>query len=240
MSTSKQNRNDYLFSSLDSQEPITSRKAHIRRLYDVLELCIHRNDLQRAMRAWSILARCKEVQWMSMWTTGLLLISAHEDNGLDASNRLDYLRTMMLRHQDERENILAELVVQLIKSGRHKEALDELELYLPSFPFQDNPVLHIYAALICLYLAQPAELSKLIKSTTAGGLFNSILVREAQSHFQHAQGVDPDNALACRFLEKLPQLCESLPDRQNATAESEDENTEMITADSPRRKRVRT
>lgn len=58
-------------------------------------------------------------------------------------------------------------------SGRYREAQDELELcvyvfwfvndvsddegsYLPSFPYSDNPVLHIYAGLISLYTAQPS------------------------------------------------------------------------------------
>lgn len=89
----------FLFASLNSQKPLTARKVHIRRLYDVLQLAIHRNDITRANRAWSILARCKEIHWMSLWTTGLHLLSAGIED--DDPKRMEYLRTMMLRHQDD-------------------------------------------------------------------------------------------------------------------------------------------
>lgn len=89
----------FLFASLNSQKPLTARKVHIRRLYDVLQLAIHRNDTIRANRAWSILARCKEIHWMSLWTTGLHLLSAGIED--DNPKRMEYLRTMMLRNQDD-------------------------------------------------------------------------------------------------------------------------------------------
>ncbi|KAG5728511.1 hypothetical protein E4T56_gene19496 [Termitomyces sp. T112] len=230
LSPSSQKQGSFFFGSLDLPNPLTARKVHIRRLYDILQLCIHRDDLERATRAWSILVRCKEVPWMTMWTTGLLLIDTGSGEEHRTSDRLEYLRAMMLRHQEEREKILTELVVQLIQLGRHREALDELELYLPSFPYQDNPVLHIYAGLICLYLAQPL---------TPDSPFNVMLLRDAQSHFEHAQGVDPDNKVARGFLEKIPQLSESLQNRESTDVESEDEDKDMAIDDSSRRKRVR-
>lgn len=70
----------------------------------------------------------------------------------------------------QREAILTELIHCLIRCNRYREALDELELYvhsihwnvksdevysyLPSFPFQDNPILHVYSGLLSLYLSQ--------------------------------------------------------------------------------------
>lgn len=71
----------------------------------------------------------------------------------------------------QRVDLLKELIFRLIEAGLHREALDELELcvfcvigtvapltlhprYLPSFPYQDNPILHIYAGLLCFYLSQ--------------------------------------------------------------------------------------
>ena len=53
--------------------------------------------------------------------------------------------------------ILRELVLRLIQAGKHRRALDELDLYLPLFPFHDNPVMHAYAGLLALYLAQPPQ-----------------------------------------------------------------------------------
>ncbi|KAF8076599.1 hypothetical protein FPV67DRAFT_423456 [Lyophyllum atratum] len=230
MSSSNHKHDKFLFASLDSRKPLTARKVHIRRLYDVLQLCIHRNDLERASQAWCILARCKEVHWMSMWTTGLLLMGANTDEGNRTSKRIEYLRSLMPRHQDDRERILQELIIQFIQSNRHREAMDELELYLPSFPYQDNPVLHIYAGLICIYLAQPM---------TPNTPFNPILLRNAQSHFEHAQGIDPNNVVAQGFLNKIPTLFDTLENRQLADPDSEDDES-MPTDDSPRRKRVRT
>lgn len=63
---------------------------------------------------------------------------------------------MILRGVDK-ETMLKELVLLFILSGQYSQALDELELYLPSFPYQDNPVLHIYAGLLCLHLAQKPD-----------------------------------------------------------------------------------
>ncbi|KAG6854908.1 hypothetical protein C0991_012098 [Blastosporella zonata] len=167
-----------------------------------------------------------------------------------------------MMNDDEREKILSELVVQLIQSKRHREALDELELYavvpvfcvilhassryLPSFPYQDNPVLHIHAGLICLYLAQPTTRktplplpADIANTPKEGTSFNAILLREAQSHFEHTLGADPDNAVARGFLEKIPHFFENQQNRPSADGESEDDDS-MALDDSPRRKRVRT
>src|SRR5271155_1968405 len=51
-----------------------ARKVHIRRLNDILQLCLQRNDALRSKRAWAILARCKEVSWMEMWTTAVHIL----------------------------------------------------------------------------------------------------------------------------------------------------------------------
>jgi len=90
----------FLFASLGSKQPCTSRKVHIRRLYDILQLCIHRQDFERAKRAWAVLARCKEFDWKSMWSTGLLLLGgiASRDS---YKQELDYLRSMMLQQPDD-------------------------------------------------------------------------------------------------------------------------------------------
>ena len=63
--------------------------------------------------------------------------------------------------------ILRELVLRLIQAGKHRRALDELDLYLPLFPFHDNPVMHAYAGLLALYLAQPPQA---MPNDTAQGL----------------------------------------------------------------------
>lgn len=134
----------FLFGSLGSKQPLTTRKVHIRRLYDILQLSIQRHDVQRAKRVWSILSRCKEINWLTLWRTKLHILSeAHTDqDGMRII--VDYLRSIMLQYPNDvrltfvvaidnvsilqREAILKELVFRLILAGKSREALDELEL----------------------------------------------------------------------------------------------------------------
>ncbi|KIM91107.1 hypothetical protein PILCRDRAFT_59492 [Piloderma croceum F 1598] len=209
----------FLFASLGDKKPTTARKVHIRRLYDLLQLCLQRHDLPRARRAWAILARCKEVDWKTMWTTGVHLLGEDTNTSESNASRLEFLRAMMLQHPEEREIIIKELILRLVLSGRYQDALDELELYLPSFPYQDNPVLHTYAGLICIYLAQPSaplvhnedQLPDTPKS------FNLILLRDAQAHLEHAKTLDPGNAVANGFLERVPSYVRTIIQYINAS-----------------------
>ncbi|KAI0750952.1 hypothetical protein C8Q80DRAFT_1099889 [Daedaleopsis nitida] len=152
----------FLFNHSNWKHPKTSRKLHIRRLLDILQICIQRGDWDRARRAWAILARCREVNWKSMWRTSLLLITQGTNFDVDDAqmneDKVRFLSVMMRQHPDERESILKELVLRLIHAGQHRRAMEELDLYvyLPSYPYQDNAVLHTYAGLIALYLAQPS------------------------------------------------------------------------------------
>lgn len=123
----------------------SARKVHICRLYDILELSLHRGDLPRARRTWSILARCKEVNWRALWKTGALLVGGSSDGLRNDRERLDYLTSMMLQHPDavrlfclstsenstdrpKRETIIQEMILHLIHSRKYKAALDEVEL----------------------------------------------------------------------------------------------------------------
>lgn len=92
---------DFLFASLHSKRPRTARKVHIRRLYDVLQLSIQRQDFTRARRAWAILARCKEIQWKSLWMTSLLLVGDGLHDVDSSKDKINYLRSLMLRHLDD-------------------------------------------------------------------------------------------------------------------------------------------
>lgn len=90
----------FLFASLGSKRRLTTRQVHIRRLYDILRLCIQRHDYERAKRAWAILARCKEVEWKSLWPTALLIIGSNASSS-ETGKDTEFLRTMMLQHPDE-------------------------------------------------------------------------------------------------------------------------------------------
>ncbi|KAJ7180314.1 hypothetical protein C8R43DRAFT_396825 [Mycena crocata] len=214
----------------DAKSPRTARKIHIRRVYDIMNACIQRNDLERATRAWTILAHCKEVDWRAMWSTSVHLLAENLEEHKKAPKKIDFLRVMMLQHSGDRETILKELVLRLIFSDQHREALDELELYLPSFPYHDNPLLHVYAGLLSLYVAQP---------TTQGSQFNPSLLRNAQSYFERSRVLDPDNTIAEAFLLKIQNLTHG---GVQLGEDSDDESTDVLdfANDKPRRKRVRT
>ncbi|TFK28885.1 hypothetical protein FA15DRAFT_583830 [Coprinopsis marcescibilis] len=195
----------FLFASLGSKDPSTARKVHIRRLYDIFQLSVARRDFQRARRAWSILVRCKEVDWAAMWTTGLLLLGDAPQDDECSTLKLDYLRAMMLQKLEQRETILQEVILRFIHRRQYKEALNELELYLPAFPFQDNPVLHTYAGLLALYIGQPPPEQK-GRHAVFHGTFDPIAIRESQSHFEHALTRDPDNVVARGFIDSVVRL----------------------------------
>ena len=90
-----------LFTLPGSKEPSTARKYHIRRLYDILQLCIQRYDYVRARKAWAILVRCKEVDWKVLWRTGAVLIcESQEECDEMSTKKSEYLSTMMLRNTD--------------------------------------------------------------------------------------------------------------------------------------------
>ncbi len=94
----------FLFSSLNAKQPTTARKVHIRRLYDILQLCIQRHDWVRAKRAWAILARCREVDWKVMWRTSVLLLGEGDPDTNDVQaneDRVRFLSLMMRQHPDE-------------------------------------------------------------------------------------------------------------------------------------------
>ncbi|KDR83921.1 hypothetical protein GALMADRAFT_86622 [Galerina marginata CBS 339.88] len=205
----------FLFTSVDTKRPLTARKVHLRRLYDILQLSIHRHDFQRAKRVWGILARCKEIDWKASWTTGLHILGEDDTDDRNTQTSVEYLRSMMLQYPEDRESILKELVFRLLLQEKCRDALDELELYLPSFPYQDNPVLHIYAALASLYLAQSTSgLASFLKDyclptilfLASSDILDGILLRDAQTHLEHAKMLDPDNMVAQAFLDEITSL----------------------------------
>lgn len=106
-------RNDdhpFLFAFPNEKKRLSTRQIQLRRLYDILNLSLHRNDLARAKRAWSILARCKETNWKAMWMLGITLLES--DNNVHVmeskSRKIDYLRTMLLQLPEEvRSNLLS-------------------------------------------------------------------------------------------------------------------------------------
>ncbi|TFK55558.1 hypothetical protein OE88DRAFT_1651928 [Heliocybe sulcata] len=128
---------------------------------------------------------------------------------------------MMLRYPEEKQSILRELALRLIQAEKYREALEELDLYLPSFPHQDNPVLHAYAGLVALYLSQSERVSQI---SDAG------LLRMAKGHLERSRTLDPDNTVVQAFLDKISTLSQP-SGTQIAQEEAHDSEEDVMNID---------
>ncbi|WWC65128.1 uncharacterized protein I303_107742 [Kwoniella dejecticola CBS 10117] len=146
------------------------RKKWIQNLVDLLHTCLLKGDIPRAKRAWSILVRCREVNWKSRWYWGLLILSSDSsaqapggyestigsgDKSKDVQRWLNSLR--VFAKEEDKPSLLHALVLHLIKAGQHRQAYDQLETWLSSYPYLLSGPLHTYAGLLSFYLAQPAS-----------------------------------------------------------------------------------
>ncbi|KZT72557.1 hypothetical protein DAEQUDRAFT_743607 [Daedalea quercina L-15889] len=228
----------FVFASPNTKRPTTARKVHIRRLTDILQLSLLRKDYDRARRAWVILIRCKEINWKDMWKTAVVLLADSGDNDLEENDcRIAFLSVVIRQHPDDREMILKELVLRLIQAREYGRALDELDLYLPLFPFHDNPVMHAYAGLLALYLAQPQA----ARDVQQGQQWNAGLLSSARAHFERTKWIDPDNVVAIAFLEQLPNITQITQTQQIPESDDEGQGGGMDVGDpTQRRKRVKT
>ncbi|KAI9466960.1 hypothetical protein BJY52DRAFT_1235513 [Lactarius psammicola] len=229
----------FLFNSFDWKAPSTARKVHIRRVLDILHLSIQRRDLPRARKAFGLLSRCEEIEWTVIWKLALLLLADELPTPGGAprtAKQINFLRVMMLQHPEEREALVQELVLSLVIAGRERDALDELELYLPSLPYQENPVLHTYAGLLGLRLAvfADADLSRGAQGQKNDDVKQKLL-REARQHLEHAQALDPEGVVAQAFIHKIATFAPQYDTIRN------DSDDDMMHVDSTgqRRKRIR-
>ncbi|WVQ70577.1 hypothetical protein IAR50_000096 [Cryptococcus sp. DSM 104548] len=141
------------------------RHAYIQSLAHCLQACLLRGDLERARRAWAILIRCREVDWRARWEWGLLFLSSQGSNAPNLASQVDdvrqverWINTLRVTVQnEEKPSLLHALILYYIKAGRYRQALEELETYLPSYPYLLSASLHTYAGLLAFYLAQPAS-----------------------------------------------------------------------------------
>lgn len=170
---------------------------------------------------------------MTMWTTAVRVMGDETFDEHDSSKKVAFLHEMMLQLPDKRETILKEIILRNIMAGQFRKALDELELYLPSFPYQDDPVLHNYAGLLSLYLSQSSI------NGLDDDVLNHSLLRNAQVHFQGAKALDSDNVIAAHFLSHIYKMTDQAG---NSDQDSDDDLMEVDiheTIPQPQRKRVR-
>jgi len=130
--------------------------------------------------------------------------------------------------------------LSLAMAGRERDALDELELYLPSPPYQDNSVLHTYAGLLCLRLATLSTDADPSRNAQGPGKIadasEQTLLREAQQHLERARTLDPEGGVALAFIRRLTTLT---PESNTTSNDSDDDMTE-VDSKGLGRKRIRT
>ncbi|CAE6425126.1 unnamed protein product [Rhizoctonia solani] len=191
----------------------SSRKQHIRFTYDLLHVCLQRGDLIRARRAWAVLVKCPEIDWRTLWAVGLALIPGRVGNESSRATRehVNYLKRVKLQIPHLQETLLKETVLALIDLGEYQEALDELDLYIVTMPFDQNPVLHLYAGMLWLFTSQPqteAPMDSRSKGLDKPDIldisnWNVPRVAAAKRHFRRAIALDPGNGFARGWLDRL-------------------------------------
>jgi hypothetical protein len=91
-------RHSFFFAFLDGKSVLTARAVHIRRLYDILLLCLQSGELQRACKAYAILLRSREVDWKELWKLGAFLLCKSGGVGGVGGRDVEFLRIMLLQH----------------------------------------------------------------------------------------------------------------------------------------------
>ncbi|CAD6574091.1 MAG: hypothetical protein TREMPRED_001005 [Tremellales sp. Tagirdzhanova-0007] len=240
------------------------RKIYIQKLTDLLHICLLRNETERARRAWGILIRCREVDWKSRWYWGLELLSAvsrgdeTQTTVLPSTSRSQpddverWLKGLRIKAREEdRPSLLHAFVLHQIKQKNFRAALEELETYLPSYPYLLSGSLHTYAGMLAFYLAQPMSARVPMTSTEQLGRDttesvpseasrslspsqssreppNANLMRQARGWFAKAQEIDPNDEVAEEFIRIIedpgPMGDESGDDRLEDDERDDDES----------------
>ena len=144
--------------STSQNSPANLRVDHIRRLTDIVHLCLQRRDLVRAQKAWAVLARCHEINLAAAgWST----LAREFDVGSQRikAKGLDALRERVLACIDAGQEAegLDDLETQVIGkfSLPYMRAETVLNRYITAHPYSEDASLHVYAGMLALFLAQP-------------------------------------------------------------------------------------
>jgi len=173
----------------------------IRRVYDVCMYSLYSGDFERASKAFGLLLRCKEFKWKDFWSLAVYMLNPHDPDRDDAFflGQVEHLRLLMAQDPTRRQELLNEVLQVLVQNGRYTEALDEIELYLPLFLYQDNLILYTYIGLIRLYMSQDPDSRKENESPDA-------LLEEAKTYLNRVIEIDPGNHTVHMFLDMIALL----------------------------------
>jgi len=188
------------------------RLQHLRKVFDILHLCLLRGDGPRAARALRVLVRAKEWRHAELWRYGLavasLLSRDPASNSVDestsapnaessrqvqarqaaeaaATRRLAYLRGLYRVKTSLKPEVLVDIVFELIALKRYEEAMREIDYVLDTHPFRTYPALHLLAGMLTLDSGLHAVSSSTPLELVLSEVPSSIR-RAAEHHFQQA------------------------------------------------------
>ncbi|WFD07253.1 protein-serine/threonine phosphatase [Malassezia vespertilionis] len=176
---------------------VDQRRRHVRRLYDLLQLTILRNDKQRAARCLYLLLRMREWRPVELWKFGLKV--AAMPDALESHRPLAYLQQISRTRTELRPYVLPFLVRELVFVQRYEDALEEITSVISVYPYRHIPQLHTYLGLLTLYIGASRHPADAQLTASPSLLVPSLLSlhvapqvrRMALHHFENAIKVAP-------------------------------------------------
>ncbi|EPY49328.1 RNA polymerase I transcription factor subunit Rrn11 [Schizosaccharomyces cryophilus OY26] len=136
------------------------KTKHIDALCTLMHLCLLREDYHRAFHAFSLLLRSKGVDICKLWNIGLEILNQIKP---DAST--EYLERLIARfpanpnkNRTQRsltsEQFFPAYILLLIQRQEYQRAMNALNEYMLSPPFNQNKALYEYSGMLCFELAK--------------------------------------------------------------------------------------
>ncbi|KNZ56938.1 uncharacterized protein VP01_2282g3 [Puccinia sorghi] len=201
------------------------RKFHIRRLFDLLQLCLLRRQHHQARQIWSILVRCREVDFAMLWDLGLRVMHlphptpAADQSEIDA--HLNYMKACRNLSDQETAKVLMEYISVLV-SGYHLYralSMPDCMNMLVSSLYQSFPLHNLLMtpmsltrslliSLVRVICAWPSHffLERLIPNYFSNteyleAISENVMFGKAKAYFERARSLDPTCVLSAAYLE---------------------------------------
>ncbi|KAA1070028.1 hypothetical protein PGT21_002771 [Puccinia graminis f. sp. tritici] len=201
------------------------RKFHIRRLFDLLQLCLLRRQHDQARQIWAVLVRCREVDFAMLWDLGLRVMHLPhptplaDDSTIDS--HLNYMKACRNLSDQETAKVLMEYISVLVSVGRLRDALDELQLWLSSLPCSQHAGLHEYAGLVTLSIIPPPQPPddpdefdpKPLKiNEYLEAISENVMFGRAKAYFERAQSLDSTCVISPAYLQLMNNCSQAQDD----------------------------
>jgi len=189
-------------------------RQHMRRLYDLMQLMLLRQNRQLAERCFSLLLRSQDWRPQELWKLGLQVACM----GQERDTALRYLLRVSRTRTTLRPYTIVFLIRELILAGQYQRAHEELTSIIGAYPYRHQPQLHTYLGLLTLYLGNVDE-AECRDSDSSSSIPHvpmrlakqvpHYVQRSARLHFENAIKVAP------RYMAKQTAICEHRLRQQN-------------------------